>query len=699
MKKNYFIKSLLILFTLFAYTNTIAQNVIVLEDLYSESGGGTLYKNTTYQVNTTDINDLSSIIIANDIDLINIYYNNGSDQRYDLTGVSGKSLKAILEGDNTETQIVDINQLRSNFFEWFRFEDGSITLVNFSIIAKHSFLPPENVEITTDLLNDSASGTQYNTTGYYVKGIATMDDLNTITVDVNVDFLNIYLKNNSGSEEPYIRVDILTGVAGNTLKTILEANSIAITDLYWDYLEWFEKDSNPTLVRLNIKAVEELETVKIEVYPDLFAEGAHDRYSITGYKINSTAVLGDLTSTVIAVADVDFVNIYLPAFLGLGTQTIAVDITADITLEQLFIDEGLVVTELKDNYWEWFYKENSDMSYSPTLLNLNVKAVTIIGTVPKVTKTENLFSSGTFEYQNTAYFVNTNATLADLESYVLTGNQGLNIYYIDGNGDNTSLDIQTSVAGRDLKEVLETEGIAIADLRRDYVEWFRDINDDLVLINLNIKEKTALPDAESIIETTDLFWTSGTTDYEYTAYLVKASATEADLDLKVLPGDVQFINAYTNESGVDTRYTLHGVAGKSIKVALTAAGNDEGITVPLADLRLDYLEWFKNISDQFVLINMNIKSGIDVTLGIQDLHLNSIITSFYPNPVKDVLHISIQNKTEFNYSVYSTKGNLILKGSSNTNSLDIDISSLSQGIYILKLESGGDNFASKFITK
>lgn len=97
MKKNTLFKSFLILFTFLFSVNTIAQNVNVIENLYSESGDGTLYRNTTYEVNTTDINDLAAYTIGADIELLNIYYDDGIDNgtdRYDLHGVSGKNVKS-----------------------------------------------------------------------------------------------------------------------------------------------------------------------------------------------------------------------------------------------------------------------------------------------------------------------------------------------------------------------------------------------------------------------------------------------------------------------------------------------------------------------------------------------------------------------------------------------------------------------------
>ena len=321
--------------------------------------------------------------------------------------------------------------------------------------------------------------------------------------------------------------------------------------------------------------------------------------------MNTTSDLSDLSPYTIP-ASVDYVNIHMP-IVGIGLQTITVYITADTNLEAVFdeaykgfgVGTGILPSDLRDNYYSWYYKLNNDGSYSPIVLNVNVEAYTVIGSVAAVTKTEDIFSTGAEdEFQNTAYYINSNATLSELDTYVLSGTAGANIHYVDTDGKNQNLDIQTNVAGKSLKDILVENSIAITDLRLNYSEWFKDENDKPVLISLNVKEKTILPDAPEVIETDDLYRTSGSIDYQYSSYLIKSDATDADLDLILLADDVGFLNVYTDiddGDGNTIRYDLTGVAGKTLEVALSAEGNDQNIEVDIDALRLNYREWFKTL--------------------------------------------------------------------------------------------------------
>ena len=66
--------------------------------------------------------------------------------------------------------------------------------------------------------------------------------------------------------------------------------------------------------------------------------------------------------------------------------------------------------------------------------------------------------------------------------------------------------------------------------------------------------------------------------------------------------------------------------------------------------------------------------------------------NIYPNPVKEIINLS--NITETDFEIYDILGNLVSKGKSQN---QINVSSLTQGIYILKLKNGENIFNQKFI--
>ena len=687
-------KYLIILLALFLYTGVQAQvfeDVIVHDNLYSKSDNNTLYQCTTYNLFTTNLDYLDTIMVDGDVELINIYYFDVTNQSYSLHGVAGKSLKNIFNGDNDESQVVNINSLRDNYNEWFVRDDSSAVLINLNVVARHNFLPKERVTVTEDLFNENATGTQYNTTAYYVKSFADMNMLDTIIVGADKDWLNIYVKNNSEDGSPYQRRDIMN-VAGQSLKTILEANDLTIDSLYFGYKEWF-KDINDDskLVKLNIKAVEELGTVPVSIYTNLYANGEHDSYSVTGYKIKQSATMTDLENITILASDADFVSIYKDKLIGY--ERINVNITSDVTLREILDNNGIAISDLKDNYREWFSKEDG----YPTVLNINVKASKIVGSLPVVSKRDSLYSSGTNEYRNIAYYVNSNASLTDLENYTVNGDGGLNVYLTAVDGSDSTVNI-SSTAGLTIREVFEQNNISISQLRNDYVEWFKDYYGKPILVKLNVKEKYSLPEADKIELVKNIYSREGAYLLENYAYYVKESADINDLDTRVLPLDIDWINVYCNVNGVDTVYKLTGVAGKTLKKALMATWNNENIDIDYTTLKKNNFGWYKINTNEWVLIKVNIETNkIYETVNVLSIDDQVNTINIYPNPAVDVLNVRVADNSNFEYSIYSLKGNLIINGFSRNKLANIDVTNISKGMYVLKVVSNNEVYTAKFV--
>jgi len=84
-------------------------------------------------------------------------------------------------------------------------------------------------------------------------------------------------------------------------------------------------------------------------------------------------------------------------------------------------------------------------------------------------------------------------------------------------------------------------------------------------------------------------------------------------------------------------------------------------------------------------------------LAIDDFDLENAI-SIYPNPVKD--RFTIQKDDVFtidNIMIYNTLGKTVYQSSSTNN--DVDISDLSNGIYLVKIESNTNSIIKKIIVQ
>ena len=81
------------------------------------------------------------------------------------------------------------------------------------------------------------------------------------------------------------------------------------------------------------------------------------------------------------------------------------------------------------------------------------------------------------------------------------------------------------------------------------------------------------------------------------------------------------------------------------------------------------------------------------------LNTNSFVKSslrMYPNPVNNILNLSCDSIID-NIEVYNTLGQMVSKQSSNSNEATVNISSLSNGIYILTAQVGNELVRKQFI--
>jgi poly(beta-D-mannuronate) lyase len=80
------------------------------------------------------------------------------------------------------------------------------------------------------------------------------------------------------------------------------------------------------------------------------------------------------------------------------------------------------------------------------------------------------------------------------------------------------------------------------------------------------------------------------------------------------------------------------------------------------------------------------------SLSLKSNSLQDLGITLYPNPAKNILHISAKTETIGKVEVYTIQGKLLLKNTINTFSETIDVSSLSTGIYIIKIQGNFGRF-------
>lgn len=89
------------------------------------------------------------------------------------------------------------------------------------------------------------------------------------------------------------------------------------------------------------------------------------------------------------------------------------------------------------------------------------------------------------------------------------------------------------------------------------------------------------------------------------------------------------------------------------------------------------------ISQGFQQGNLEVTTGIETSPGVE------IQTRVYPNPVKDILNVEIENQenTGLNFALYDIEGKLLKEGIVESPSFTINLGGYPAGQYILQVSS------------
>ncbi len=152
-------------------------------------------------------------------------------------------------------------------------------------------------------------------------------------------------------------------------------------------------------------------------------------------------------------------------------------------------------------------------------------------------------------------------------------------------------------------------------------------------------------------------------------------------DNTVSVGLTRFGNAAINGQGLlfkvtlQTKTTLPNLAVTPVTAFVESANNQAGDTLVIQEAP----------TNNFTIIN---------NLGLDTIKQDEFV--IYPNPVNDILMIKSSTIIQ-KFSVYNTLGQLLITKNENSKEFSVDLSSLSNGNYFIRLESNNKNELFKIV--
>ena len=100
-----------------------------------------------------------------------------------------------------------------------------------------------------------------------------------------------------------------------------------------------------------------------------------------------------------------------------------------------------------------------------------------------------------------------------------------------------------------------------------------------------------------------------------------------------------------------------------------------------------------DLSDDVFLMD-RFTFGEFATLSNSKISISDV--SLYPNPAKDFVNISAAEKIDF-ISIYDLTGRVVLKSEPNKENFNLNVTDLSKGVYLVKLNAGDKESTVKLI--
>lgn len=104
---------------------------------------------------------------------------------------------------------------------------------------------------------------------------------------------------------------------------------------------------------------------------------------------------------------------------------------------------------------------------------------------------------------------------------------------------------------------------------------------------------------------------------------------------------------------------------------------------------IDDLKIFNNALDGSQILELY---NTNTVLSSQDFNDNNLQASLYPNPVRDILNIEIENDIQ-SIEIYNIQGQKVL----SSNQKQLNVSDLATGMYMVRIQDIDNNIATKKI--
>ena len=251
------------------------------------------------------------------------------------------------------------------------------------------------------------------------------------------------------------------------------------------------------------------------------------------------------------------------------------------------------------------------------------------------------------------------------QDVIISGSNTIKLYQNNGSGVYT-LNINTTFPA------ISAEGIEVADTDND--------GDLDLIINGNTQNLLYINNGAGL-------FSSISTNLQQTFFGKNAFAdldNDGDQDLLIVGSQAgglpNIFNIVYRNDGNNTFVQTQILGGEYIADCVIADFNGDGL---------------KDIIIQGFADDTNVYWNTSTVLGISEQIVNNNSIIFYPNPAKDFINLIL--KDESLITIYNSVGQIVFTKKMNSNDFIIDISNLTNGVYIIKLNENGNSKTAKFI--